>query len=967
MSAKTVFISYRRDASGKPFARALKQELKHRGYDAFLDVDDMDAGRWQAQIEPEIRGRAHFLLILTPGALDRCADEADWLRRELALALASCRNIVPVREESVDLGELRQHCPECMQGVLDLQVCCVRHDAFERDVDELVDRYLPPHKASKPAVELAHECLVAPPRLRQGAERLFGRDEELAFLDRAWEDPAIHVLSLVAWGGAGKTALVVEWMNRRAAAGWPGFERVFDWTFCRPAPQEQGEASADTFTAAALDFFGDPGLARSAASPWDKGARLARLVAERPSLLVLDGLEPLQHPPGAQGGKLKDPVLEVLIPSLARQNRGLCLLTTREGVADLEPYRATTAPVLRLERMSVAAGVAFLASLGVHGCAAELVRLVDDTAGHALTLRLVGSYLAKAHGGDVRRRDRVRLGRANPQIQGGCAFEAMAAYEKWLAQGGEAGARQLALLRLLGLFDRPADPSCLAALLCPPAIPGLTDPLVGIDEEDWNCTVTELRVDCGLIAAATREGDGPGGLSLDTHPLVREYFAKRLQEKNPDGWREAHRRLYEHLKASTAPQPETLDGLQPLYQAVAHGCRAGLAEEACNEVYRSRILRRGEFFSIKQLGAFGADLGAVACFFDQPWGRTLPGLSPRHQAWLLNEAAFRLRALGRLAEALEPMRGGLRRGVELKDWHNAARGASNLSELELALGEVAAALRDAEKSVDFADCNDDPSESASRRTTLADALHQAGHPAAALALFREAEDLQAAKQPAYPLLRSLRGFRYCDLLLAEGERAAWRRLLGRSDSAAAATQDAGGSAAEHREVLQQIASRGQQMLDRRAPDDTLLDTAFNHLILGRANLYRSLLAPTPAEAAEAGRAARDRLADAVQSLRRAGTQHHIPRGLLSRAWLRAGAGDAAGARADLDEAWEIAERGPMRLHLADIHLHRARLFFRTDLAQAGQDLAAARVLVDQCGYHRRDQELQDAEAVLGAG
>jgi len=31
-------------------------------------------------------------------------------------------------------------------------------------------------------------------------------------------------------------------------------------------------------------------------------------------------------------------------------------------------------------------------------------------------------------------------------------------------------------------------------------------------------------------------------------------------------------------------------------------------------------------------------------------------------------------------------------------------------------------------------------------------------------------------------------------------------------------------------------------------------------------------------------------------------------------------------RSDLDEAWEIAERGPMPLSLADIHLHRARLF-----------------------------------------
>ena len=52
----------------------------------------------------------------------------------------------------------------------------------------------------------------------------------------------------------------------------------------------------------------------------------------------------------------------------------------------------------------------------------------------------------------------------------------------------------------------------------------------------------------------------------------------------------------------------------------------------------------------------------------------------------------------------------------------------------------------------------------------------------------------------------------------------------------------------------------------------------------------------------------------------------IPRGLLTRAWLRHRSGDGDGARADLDEAWEIAERGPMPLFQADVQLHRARLF-----------------------------------------
>lgn len=88
----------------------------------------------------------------------------------------------------------------------------------------------------------------------------------------------------------------------------------------------------------------------------------------------------------------------------------------------------------------------------------------------------------------------------------------------------------------------------------------------------------------------------------------------------------------------------------------------------------------------------------------------------------------------------------------------------------------------------------------------------------------------------------------------------------------------------------------------------------------------------------------------------AGDVSRLPPGLLTRAWQRCLSGDEAGARADLDEAWEIAERGPMPLFQADIQLTRARLF--RDRAA----LAEARRLIEKHGYHRRNGELADAEA-----
>src|SRR5258708_22964157 len=174
MGAKTVFISYRRDSTGKLFARLLAEELTRHGYDVFLDVDSLDARKWEEQILTQNAVRSHFLLLLTPGSLDRCASEDDWVRREFELAVRSGRNIVPLREESVDLAKLRNDYPESMKGIFDYQIVTVQHGAFKRDVEELIARYIPPHKAPQPQmVDTTAECIVSPTRLHHGADHLF--------------------------------------------------------------------------------------------------------------------------------------------------------------------------------------------------------------------------------------------------------------------------------------------------------------------------------------------------------------------------------------------------------------------------------------------------------------------------------------------------------------------------------------------------------------------------------------------------------------------------------------------------------------------------------------------------------------------------------------------------------------------------------------------------------------------------
>ena len=849
---------------------------------------------------------------------------------------------------------------------------------------------------------------AASSRLSSGSDLLIGREEELKRLDAAWNGPEKkNVVTIVAWGGVGKTSLVARWAaNTLAKENHGGIERYFDWSFYSQGARTDGDAtgadkaaSADIFVKEALEFFGDHDLAPSNASAWQKGERLARLVAEHRALLILDGLEPLQD---AKSGDLRDEALRALLRGLAADHRGLCLVTTRQQLPELNTWHASTAPEWKLEKLSKEAGGELLKKLRVNGTSTECEQLAADVKGHALTLTLLGKYLAKAHDGDIRKRDLISLTEADYEETSGHAFYVMEAYERWLENGGRFV--EVAILRLLGLFDRPATPNCLTALRSA-VIPGLTDTLAMLTDAQWNLHIKRL-VQLGLIEEQRWEprlilGYGeelarsvmeqgqqnnafplgepqphsfnvqPSNLNaIEAHPLIREYFGRRLREHMPHAWLAAHSCLSEHLQASVPYWPEGLEGLQPLYQAVAHGCQAGLYQEMCLEVYHDRILRgtRGPhaFYSERKLGAMGANLAAMASFFVVPWTTPATELTENLQAWLLGETARFLRDLGRLSEAREPMRTGLQLHTTQKVWLHAAVIANNLSELDLTLGDIASAVQVAEQCVIFADQSGNTFWSTSARTAHADALHQAGLAESARTHFDEAEAIQRDYRPEYPLLYSLNGFLFCDLLMAESERAAWHAQL---EHANLQLSNARPIRLERQEEPSQftatlnIEQRVAQTLQwSREHNTALLDIALDQLTLGRIELYHSILKSLSFDSQSPNLSSR--VDDSVRSFRQAGKLTHLLRGLLTSAWLRSVQSRTAEARADLEEAQQIAKRGPMRLHLADVHLHRARLFFRDDLAAAREDLKQARTLIEQCGYLRRMPELEDAEKVI---
>jgi hypothetical protein len=100
---KTTFLSYRR--INIPWALAIFQYLTHHGYDVFFDYSGIASGDFERVILGNITARAHFIVLLTPSALERCDDPKDWLRREIETALDNQRNIVPLMTSGLRRNE----------------------------------------------------------------------------------------------------------------------------------------------------------------------------------------------------------------------------------------------------------------------------------------------------------------------------------------------------------------------------------------------------------------------------------------------------------------------------------------------------------------------------------------------------------------------------------------------------------------------------------------------------------------------------------------------------------------------------------------------------------------------------------------------------------------------------------------------------------------------------------------------
>jgi tetratricopeptide (TPR) repeat protein len=556
---------------------------------------------------------------------------------------------------------------------------------------------------------------------------LIGREEQIALLDRAWADPAVNLVQVIAAGGTGKTALVDKWFRRHV-----GEATIFGWSFYSQGAISDSAAdrqtSSDPFFADLIQWF------HIDVAPTDsvyiKAEAVARRLREERVLLLLDGVEPLQD----AGGALRDAALKALLQELATGHRGLVVCTTRVRMDIPE------AIALDLDNLTPEQGAEYLRSLKVEGTDEELREASKEYWNHALALTLLGTYLADFCGADVRRRVEIPKLMAEDTQDGAHARRIITAYEKMFE-----GKPEAAILRALGYFNRPAESAALS----------LVRPK--IDYRQYQAALKHLH---GARLILSKDPAQP----LDCHPLIREYFAATAT-------RDGHARLYEYYAVPARYRPATPEEMTPLFHAVYHGCKANRHKAALDDIYFDRIRRGNEGYLASKLGAVLTDLSLLANFFETPWTQPVATLPADDQAWLMNAAGFELLAVGRGIDAIEPMRAGAEGYVNLQSWVRAPNCFMNLSDLHCTLGNVAEAVEAARLAVDCADRGGEWSMRMASRATLAGALHQSGDFADAMRLFAEAERIQTENQPEYPVLYSFSGYRYCDMLLDQGKRA----------------------------------------------------------------------------------------------------------------------------------------------------------------------------------------------------
>ncbi|MGH8476273.1 MAG: trypsin-like peptidase domain-containing protein [Methylococcales bacterium] len=748
------------------------------------------------------------------------------------------------------------------------------------------------------------------------SSKWIGRKDFLDRLDDAWRERKQRIVSLIGFGGEGKTTLARQWIEPMLSGS--SDQRpigVFWWSFYANPDIKQ-------FLEAAMQFFtGDRERVLQTSSAEGRiSAIIGQLYAKR-YIIVLDGIEGFQHSTSEAFGEVSEPLLRKFLDYFSiEEHQSVCVVTSRLPLMDLISTIAYEQHVV--EGLSTREGVDLLRVLGVNGEEVAIESVVVQWEGHPLVLVLIAADLVRHHGGDI------HCIEALPRVVAGEPhYKRVKRVLEWYDRNSEEADR--VFLELFSVFRVPVSQALLKEIMLRDHGPGIPNyPLFQAGEQalDWQIKLLEtsriLRADLSTSVHGEEK-------RYMIHPLVREFYAARFALRSAVERQAFSRAAARHYldQAEETSEHSTLNSLEPLFEAMHHAASAAEFDWAF-EIYLRKIEKTtpqstGRILTY-HLGQYAKDLDLIRQLFaDGDFSRN-PLVTDRwNKRYLLNEVGLCKMTLGQVSDALS----FFHRSIELahdepSDLNLTSINYQNSAEAYIHLGTLAYSERMVEQGLHLAIKSQLKFRIWRGLGYRAWAVHLRGDTAAASQLFLEAERIHSEDR-SLDHLTDLWGIWHADHLIRLGD------LQYAEEITTLNLQDA-----EHDNLPESISQChrvfGDLSVAKGASESTIELHYDKALEIARRITHRQVL---------------------IEAL--------LARG---RYWARAGKPDKASP--DLREALEFSKLGGYRIFEVDTRIALAWQWLSAHRYPSAWDEAkAARELSQQIGYAHG---ITDATTILTA-
>jgi hypothetical protein len=582
-------------------------------------------------------------------------------------------------------------------------------------------------------------------------EEWVGRDKLLQTLDEEWLNSNRLIVSLIGFGGEGKSSLARYWINRLIESENPKPDRVFWWSF------NDGQ-NIDQYFEALLSYL-EPSIDLSEyKSASEKAQKINEFIRSNRfrCLLVIDGLETLQYKVGDEYGSLTNNNMRNWLQDFAKGgHQSFCLATTRIPLLDLISFKSSRPQ--EVESLDDDEGVNLLKKLGVTGEESELISLVRKWHGYALFLTLIATYIATQCGGII-----ANLPKDLSSIKNESKYKLIS---RILDFYHEVLWEEEAFLEFFSLFRLPVPQSALQFCL-------LEEGILSQDKEFQLKEALRLLTEYKILRFQSKEN------AYTVHPLIRNHYYEQIKAKR-DEFKHYHLCISKYYKSITiASVGGRLSHLLPKIEAVHHLC--------CSDNYDEAYILFQEIYSqglVRVFCAYETASNMLLDFFPNSDFSNYPYIEDsRKKNDVLREVAFLTKGLGKLEISSKYYDRAIQSCLSSSDFIGASICCRQLADLYIHLGKFSLAeeLIDHSSSLLESHRSSINHESFSRKkidllAKKAWILHLRGDLKEASSLFQQAQALEIKKnkkklkRQGYKYLWSTAGINHANHLLQVGE------------------------------------------------------------------------------------------------------------------------------------------------------------------------------------------------------